>query len=252
MGAELPPASVRLLRAARSRRTDVKVLSDSNAVFIRHVLAGARLQGCVDELITNGAAFERVVTAANDAVGIGAERIEVESMDATPSAAAAAAADNNNGAPPQAPSAAAAAAAAGSAAAAAAAAPSSPSSPRRSASSQKLVIVPRRSDPAACPRCPANLCKGEEVAAIRDSGAYARIVFAGDGANDICAACALGGGDVVLARDGHALAGYAAAAAAGAAAALAAEVHTWRDHEELAALVEKFTVAQPGSGLVKQ
>ncbi|KIZ01626.1 hypothetical protein MNEG_6337 [Monoraphidium neglectum] len=71
MGAELPPASVRMLRGARARGVDVKVLSDCNSVFIGHVLAGARLHGCVQDVITNGASFERVATCADDAVGVG-------------------------------------------------------------------------------------------------------------------------------------------------------------------------------------
>jgi hypothetical protein len=203
MGAELPPASVRMLRHARGTGVDVKLLSDCNAVFIDHVLAGARLSGCVGEVITNSAAFERVPTSPDDALGLGLGAAE-------------------------------------------AAAP-----PQQRASPHRLVIVPRRAAPHACPLCPSNLCKGEELAALR--GGYRRVVFAGDGENDICPARLLGPGDVVLARAGHGLARFLQAAAAGAApgggggAAVAARWFLWDTHEELAALVERFT-APPRSG----
>ena len=216
MGAELPPASVRMLRGARARGAGVKVLSDCNEVFISQVLAGARLAGCVDELITNGAAFERVAAPAADGDGFALG---------------------------------AASAAAGAGAAAAAPPPSA----------HRLVVLPRRAAPHACPLCPANLCKGEEVAALLadgnngGNGTWRRVVYAGDGANDICPALALRDGDVVLARAGHALANYAAAAdaaaasgAPGAPARLRARWLTWATHDELAALVERFT-APPGA-----
>lgn len=200
MGAELPPASVRMLRGARARRVDVKVLSDCNSVFIGHVLAGARLHGCVQDVITNAASFERVAACADDAVGVGL----------------------------------------GLGAGGAAAPPPQRSAPHR------LVVRPRRglgAAPHGCPLCPANLCKGEEVAAILKAREYRRVVFCGDGANDICPALSLTAADAVLARRGHALAAYLEAAAAGGAGARApaAAVHFWSTHDELAALVEALT-----------
>jgi hypothetical protein len=215
MGAELPPASVRMLQAARARGVDVKVLSDCNAVFIDAVLSGARLSGCVGEVITNGAAFERVATAADDAVGVG-----VGLGAAAAAAAVQPAASAGLHAPPR-------------------------------ASPHRLVIVPRRAAPHACPLCPANLCKGEELAALRGApgGGYRRVVFAGDGENDICPARLLGPADVILARAGHGLARYLAAAASGTGGAppVAARWFLWSTHEELAALVDKFT-APPAPG----
>lgn len=214
MGAELPPASVRMLRGARARRVDVKVLSDCNAVFIGHVLAGARLQGCVEEVITNCASFERVMTCADDAVGVGL---------GAPSAAAVAESDCAAGAAAQ-----------------------------QRSSSHRLVVLPRRATPHSCKLCPANLCKGEELAAIQGSGRYRRIVYAGDGANDICPALALREGDVLLARAGHALARYAEAAAgsAGGVQPVRAQVHFWSNHDQLAALVERFTEVPAGAAAV--
>jgi hypothetical protein len=40
------------------------VLSDANTVFISHILAGARVAGLVDDVVTNLAIFERVTLAA--------------------------------------------------------------------------------------------------------------------------------------------------------------------------------------------
>ena len=40
MGAEMPPASVELLRWAARVGMDVRVLSDCNSVFIGHILTG--------------------------------------------------------------------------------------------------------------------------------------------------------------------------------------------------------------------
>lgn len=201
MGAELPPASVRMLQGARARSIDIKVLSDCNSVFIGHMLAGARLQNVVEEVITNGASFERVATCADDAIGIGVEHP--------------AAAPSQNHHQQQ-----------------------SKQSKQHRSSSHRLVIRPRRPEPHDCPLCPSNLCKGEEVVAIQRSGAYARIVYAGDGANDICPALTLKQGDVVLARAGHALAAYASGAEG---ARLRAEVHLWDTHDQLALLVDRFS-----------
>ena len=36
------------------------LLSDSNSVFLSHVLAGAKASGLVDEMVCNSAAFEKV------------------------------------------------------------------------------------------------------------------------------------------------------------------------------------------------
>ncbi|GBF88218.1 CTD small phosphatase [Raphidocelis subcapitata] len=206
MGAELPPASVRMLRAAAARGTPVAVLSDCNEMVISNVLAGARLRGCVGELLTNGAAFERVATAPDDAVGVGlgaAERLR-----------------------------------------------RALAAPRQRSAAHRLVVRPRCAAPHGCGRCPANLCKGAEVAGLLAGAGYPRIVFAGDGANDVCAALALRETDAVLARAGHPLAEYLAAAAAGAAGCPAprARCYVWRNHDELAALVERLSTAQAPCG----
>ncbi len=94
---------------------------------------------------------------------------------------------------------------------------------------QKLVV---KATGGGCDRgCP--MCPGREVRAAKQQGRYRSIVFCGAGAADVCAARALGPGDCVLARGGHALAEYAACAAAGKAEPLAAKVVVWRSPEEM-------------------
>ena len=105
---------------------------------------------------------------------------------------------------------------------------------------ERLVVRPRHppdAPPHNCPRCPTNLCKGAELRALRRRTRYGRVVFAGDGANDLCAALALERGDVVLPRRGHALA--ALLEQAQAKGELKASLVEWDTHDELAALVER-------------
>lgn len=84
--------------------------------------------------------------------------------------------------------------------------------------------------------------QGRELAALRTATPYRRVVYCGDGANDLCPALGLGPQDVVLARAGHALerliAERAAAPDAAGVRRVAAAVHIWRDHTELARLVQ--------------
>lgn len=205
LGSELPAPMVTLLQWAKQQQMPVKVLSDCNSVFISNILTGARLGSCVDEVITNAAGFERIQGAgAGDAgVGLGASG-------------------------------------------------GSSASAGSSSSSFKLVIQPRQPHSHNCPLCPSNLCKGREMAqllqqqrkaAAGSQGSAAcstrgRVVYAGDGANDICPALALGADDVVLAKAGHALAKYVAAAQADKSLQRpAAAVYLWDTHEQLAALV---------------
>ena len=208
LGAELPGATLRLLQWVKKQQLPVKVLSDCNSVFISHILMGARLHGHVGEVITNAAAFEKV--AASEVEGAGVGLGITSSIRKAPAGA-----------------------------------------------SYKLVIQPRHPATAAphgCPWCPANLCKGAELNRLRHgsgrgaahehhlctaSRSYGRIVYCGDGANDICPALTLGSNDVVLARAGHALAKYAMAAAEDfSLQQFAARVYIWESHEQLAKLVK--------------
>jgi 2-hydroxy-3-keto-5-methylthiopentenyl-1-phosphate phosphatase len=208
LGAELPTPVVQLLQWAKQQQMPVKVLSDCNSVFINNILTGARLSNCIDEVITNSAGFERVQGAGSGdaAVGLGSSSNSSSIMTGSNS------------------------------------------------SSFKLVIQPRQPHSHNCPLCPSNLCKGREMsqllqqqrkAAAGGGGGKAapacsrgRVVYAGDGANDICPALALGADDVVLARAGHALANYVVAAQADRSLQQpAASVYEWHTHEELAQLV---------------
>lgn len=55
-----------------------------------------------------------------------------------------------------------------------------------------------------CPRCPANLCKTKALAPYKLG--YDKIVYVGDGYNDVCPSLALTSNDVVVARKGFPLA----------------------------------------------
>lgn len=209
LGAELPAPIVQLLQWAKQEHMPVKVLSDCNSVFINHILTGARLGSFVDEVITNSAAFERVQGA-----GAGDQAVGLGGSHAS--------ADSTS-------------------------------------STYKLVIHPRQPHSHNCKLCPSNLCKGREMAqllqqqskAAGDSTAAAargRVVYAGDGANDICPALALGPDDVVLAKAGHALAKYVEAAAADKSMQQpAAQVYVWDTHEQLAQLVRQHATAHSKS-----
>ena len=76
-------------------------------------------------------------------------------------------------------------------------------------SAGRLTIIPRHPEtapPHACPRCPANLCKGRELVGLRAGlGRGGPLVYAGDGENDLCPALGLGPGDALLVRTGRGL-----------------------------------------------
>ena len=208
-----------------------------------HILMGAKAGQYVRHIITNPAAFHRVPAAS------------------APQLADASAAPADASAAPVAPTPARVAPAprpsfagwfgfrsAGSGAARTPA-PAPPTKAQALGHSHRLVIEPRHDYEACgahgCALCPRNLCKGRELAALRAAAPGRRVVYCGDGANDLCPALALGPHDVVLARAGHPLerllSQRAAAAAAGepGADAPAAAVHSWRTHDELLRLVQR-------------
>jgi 2,3-diketo-5-methylthio-1-phosphopentane phosphatase len=57
MGGEVPDGSRRLVRAARVKGIEARVLSDANETFIGHILSGARIKSCFAEVVTNHAAW---------------------------------------------------------------------------------------------------------------------------------------------------------------------------------------------------
>lgn len=170
LGSEVPTDTLEMLKYCSAAKVDVKVLSDCNSVFISHILAGAKASGLVQDVITNPASFERAsVAAGSSPVGLGSG--PQPGACCSPGGLASLA----------------------------------------STSHHKLVIQARHGAQCSahgCTFCPENLCKGAEVRAIQQAGTYRTIIYAGDGANDICPALALGPGDWVLARQGHALARY--------------------------------------------
>ena len=57
-----------------------------------------------------------------------------------------------------------------------------------------------------CPRCPTNLCKSKALAPYKVG--YDKIVYVGDGHNDICPSLSLSSNDVVIAKKGLYLANH--------------------------------------------
>lgn len=133
-------------------------------------------------------------------------------------------------------------------------------SPSAAAGEAKLVVQPYHGTgsqaggaPHCCPRCPESLCKGIEIGRLRAAHPGRRIIYVGDGANDICPALQLIAGDVLLARGGHTLAAFVQSAAGEAAAAedkavdqgspaarIMAQSHIWDSHEQLALLFRRL------------
>ncbi|EFN52947.1 hypothetical protein CHLNCDRAFT_137320 [Chlorella variabilis] len=245
MGREVPLAVQRMLQWSARRGMETVVLSDCNSVFISHILTGARLNTLVRHVITNQASFQRVAppppasAAADDGDGGGGAVVE----PAVPAAAAR---------PPRVPSGFGSgwlfrsSSGSGLSSSTSAGAGKPPAAP---AVAHRLVIEPRHDHRACgshgCSLCPANLCKGAELAALRASAPRARrVVYCGDGANDLCPCLGLGPQDVVLARAGHDLERLIAQRAAAAAAdpgvrRVAAAVHVWHSHDELYRLVQQ-------------
>jgi 2,3-diketo-5-methylthio-1-phosphopentane phosphatase len=116
-------------------------------------------------------------------------------------------------------------------------------------SARRLVIQPRHRDaasPHCCPICPANLCKGKEVAELRKRAPYKRIIYLGDGANDLCPALNLRSGDAVLARRGFPLDTLLEKALQNDGKhtpdgrSVSAQVHTWESHAQMLELVRRL------------
>jgi hypothetical protein len=208
MGQEFPSASRDMLQWAQQQQLDVKVLSDCNSVFITYMLAGARCADLVEEVITNPAGFEACSLPAEDdlALGLGCSSSRCSGSSSSSSS------DEGVSVNPL------------------------------SSTSRRfhLSIKPRHAKSFACGLCPANLCKGHEVARIMGQHLYDRVVYAGDGANDVCPALQLRANDVLLVRVGHGLAAYLAAAAADTSMRqVQASVYYWDSHEQLASLVQQ-------------
>lgn len=220
MGAEVPAGAARMLRWAARRGMDVRILSDANSVFISHVLTAAKLQAFVSQVVTNPAAFQRVEAPAAPTASFDAE-------DAGP------AANSNSGGGWFFQR------------------PATTSSRAPSTPQYRLVINPRHDEKVhgrhGCPLCPSNLCKGRELDQLRSGGGRRRVIYVGDGANDLCPALSLSSDDVVLARADHPLERLLAGltdprVVPASGRKVEARVLVWRTHDELARLVEDVSM----------
>lgn len=94
----------------------------------------------------------------------------------------------------------------------------------------------------ACPSCPRNMCKSAVVQQCRDKQLqtgipYDRVVYVGDGRNDLCPALALRSGDIVLPRRGYPLEQLLQ----GHQADVLAQVVPWASGEEILRVLEGLT-----------
>jgi len=88
---------------------------------------------------------------------------------------------------------------------------------------------------------------GKEVKELRKRADYKRIIYLGDGANDLCPALNLRPGDTVLARKGYPLAKLFTKILENDGRAedgrrILAQVHMWENHDELLKLVQQTAV----------
>lgn len=106
---------------------------------------------------------------------------------------------------------------------------------------EKLTIWPcQPADKAhACSFCPAALCKGLHVRALLQY--HSRIVFCGDGANDLCAVLCLREGDIALVREGYACSQLLRERAVMGSAAVqpVCQIEYWTSQDELAPLIRQ-------------
>ena len=254
MATEVPIGTTRLLRWASQRGLDVKILSDANSVVIAHMLTAAKLHSCVSEVITNPAGFQRIQIETSlpteDEDGDDATFVSTSTATATTTSSTA------NGAPQSGwffnrrnSSSNATTTTTTSASKKAVQAVQSHYPPQ-----YRLVIEPRYDESVhgvhGCPLCPSNLCKGRELRQLRcvavNAGGGSKVIYVGDGANDLCAALSLGVDDVVLARAGHPLqhmiAELSSSSTTSAGRKVLAQVRIWSSHDELAKLVEEVAV----------
>ncbi|XP_061432686.1 pyridoxal phosphate phosphatase PHOSPHO2-like [Lethenteron reissneri] len=85
-----------------------------------------------------------------------------------------------------------------------------------------------------CSRCPANMCKRAALRSfVERHGGYGRVIYVGDGGNDVCPALALLPGDVVLPRRGYQLERALAALEQAQPGAVQATVVPWESGDEI-------------------
>lgn len=242
MGVEMPVESKELLKWAGRCNLDVRVLSDCNTIFISHVLMAAEVQCYVREILTNEAYFEKVSGPSHCTLTIASSKSR--SFSSTEKFANGVVSSLSSGWLFGRKNASTDASSKGGDASSSGAMEhdAHATNPQKN---YRLVVEPRYNDAKfgahGCPLCPANLCKGRELDALRCKNRPGRIVYAGDGANDFCPALCLGPEDVVLARTGHRLEQLILEEMKkpGEERRLVAKVHTWKTHEDLLQLAKK-------------
>ncbi|KAH8396385.1 hypothetical protein KR222_009564, partial [Zaprionus bogoriensis] len=92
----------------------------------------------------------------------------------------------------------------------------------------ELIVHPYEQQ-TACRLCPVNLCKGGIMRGLMRCTCYGRIIYVGDGGNDLCPILQLRAGDVACVRRGFELHGRLPAYRK----RLRCQVFSWRDGHEL-------------------
>lgn len=87
------------------------------------------------------------------------------------------------------------------------------------------------------------MLQGQELQAIQQANPQRRIIFCGDGANDLCPSLGLGPNDFVLPRKGHPLEQLIAKRSAKKGeTVVVAQVMPWNDHAELFEIIRSLYV----------
>ena len=202
---------IRCLEALCARGVEVSVVSDSNSLFIAQVLHAHGVR--VPARMSSALAAASKIALMDPAKDPGAGCASVARVATNVAWVEGAAADGGLGVP-------------------------------------RIRLSPHDPRPVGCPRCPANLCKGRALHAVLGTAAGAgaaapaspapsRVVYVGDGSNDLCPGMCLRECDVLLARKGYRLAEKLAADPA----SVRCSVRLWEDGSELAALLLECAVA---------
>lgn len=128
-------------------------------------------------------------------------------------------------------------------------APGAPAPPPGAADAQQQreyqLCVEPRSSATGCPLCPANMCRGAELAHQRLQRRQPHVVFVGQERGDVCVARALEAGDVLLLRAGSPLSELVDAEPS--KCPVAASVRRWRSPGELLRCVQHMFGEPTGS-----
>jgi hypothetical protein len=233
-----------MLHWAARQNVDVRILSDANSVFISHVITAAKLTSCVRDIVTNAAKFQRIEATTEVSIVMGGDGSSSLAEDPASAGKSGLGRWLFGKRPPTPPGGRQSELATNKNAGSGGVATLPPSN---QLPQYRLVIAPRHDHqnlgPHGCPLCPVNMCTGRELDAMRAAAPRRKVVYAGDGANDLCPALCLGPDDVVLARSGHPLEQLIAhRAKGGGGRRVVAQVRIWHTHDELARLVQEVAI----------